>query len=114
MNYNNTLVSSTPVKTPAMDNFTTEQTLAPEQTDEYTALVTNVLLPRANVFKCLLFARFVHVLYVYMCLPYAQFGYLFYAQFVSNIFKATVMGAIDFKTIVLYTWCLFYALSKAT
>ena len=69
MNTSNTLVSSTIVKTPAMDNFTNVQTLAMvayafEQTNSYNVLVTNMHL---------LNAQFMYVLYMNMYLLYTQF-----------------------------------------
>ena len=67
MNTTNTLVSSTIVNAPAMDDFNTMQTLAlvayaPEQTDVYKALLTNVFLLKANMFVYLIYAQFMNML----------------------------------------------------
>ena len=98
-NTTNTLVSSTIVKTPAMNDFTNVQTLA----------MVAYAFEQTNVYVCVLYAQFtqfVYVLYENVCLLYAQFE--------DIVSEAIVMGAMDFEAIVLYAQYLFYAQPKAT
>ena len=82
MNITNTFMSSTAVKTPAMDNFSSMQTLAlaayaPKQINVYNALVTNMHLLYAqyqpNVYKAIV-----------------NDVNLLHAQYLSDVYKAIV------------------------